>query len=60
MVAHTLNPVPFIVKDYSELNQFVLTGVQQPGLSNVAASLCVLLGYEPPAGYDPALVKLAS
>ncbi len=59
MVAHTLNPVPFIVKDYSGANSFVLAGVKSPGLSNVAATICTLLGLAPPEEYDPSLVKLA-
>jgi len=58
MVAHTLNPVPFIVKDYSGANRFELAGVETPGLSNVAATLCVLLGLEPPKEFDAALVRL--
>jgi 2,3-bisphosphoglycerate-independent phosphoglycerate mutase len=57
-VAHTLNPVPFIVKDYSGANDWRLAQVGQPGLSNVAATICTLLGYQPPDDYDPALVKL--
>ncbi len=59
MVAHTLNPVPFIIKDYSKANSFELTGVENPGLSNVAATLCVLLGFQPPEEYDAALVRLS-
>jgi 2,3-bisphosphoglycerate-independent phosphoglycerate mutase len=58
MVAHTLNPVPFIVKDYNRKNSFVLSGVEQPGLANVAATLCVLLGYQPPEHYEPPIVVL--
>ena len=58
MVAHTLNPVPFIVKDYSAANEFELTAVDGPGLANVAATLCTLLGFEPPADYEPSLLKL--
>ncbi|MGB3210580.1 MAG: 2,3-bisphosphoglycerate-independent phosphoglycerate mutase [Desulforhopalus sp.] len=60
MVAHTLNPVPFIIKDYSGANGFALTGVDNPGLSNVAATLCTLLGFMPPEGYDPSLIKLVN
>lgn len=61
MVAHTLNPVPFVIKDYSGANSFSLANHDKPlGLSNVAATLCVLLGYEPPSGYDPSIVKLAA
>ncbi len=57
-VAHTLNPVPFIVKDYSGANRWLLADVKQPGLSNVAATICALLGLQPPADYDPPLVEL--
>jgi 2,3-bisphosphoglycerate-independent phosphoglycerate mutase len=57
-VAHTLNPVPFIVKDYSGANAITLSGVAAPGLSNVAATLLNLLGYEAPAEFDPSLVKV--
>jgi len=60
MVAHTLNPVPFIIKDYSGANSFELTEEKNPGLSNVAATLCVLLGLVPPDDYDAPLVKLVS
>lgn len=59
MVAHTLNPVPFIVKDYSGANAFELADVDGPGLSNVAATVFTLLGLTPPAEYDASLVRLA-
>lgn len=59
MVAHTLNPVPFIIKDYSGVNRFKLTAVENPGLSNIAATLCQLLGFIPPVEYDPSLITLA-
>ncbi len=58
MVAHTLNPVPFIIKDYSAANTFRLTGLEKPGLANVAATLCLVLGFEPPKEYEPPLVEL--
>ena len=57
-VAHTLNPVPFIVKDFSGANRWELSGVQGPGLSHVAATLCALLGFAAPEGYDPAILRL--
>ncbi len=60
MVAHTLSPVPFIIKDYSKTNKFELSTVDSPGLSNVAATLCILLGFVPPEAYNPSLVKLTS
>ncbi|NNK57220.1 MAG: 2,3-bisphosphoglycerate-independent phosphoglycerate mutase [Desulfofustis sp.] len=57
MVAHTLNPVPLIIKDFDGSNGFRFTEISAPGLANVAATLCVLLGLKPPADYEPALVE---
>jgi 2,3-bisphosphoglycerate-independent phosphoglycerate mutase len=59
MVAHTLNPVPFVVKDFSGANRFELAGVERPGLSHVAATLLALLGFQKPDDYDPSLLALA-
>lgn len=58
MVAHTLNAVPFIIKDYSGANTFIKSGVTEPGLANVAATIMTLHGYEPPQDYEPSLVTL--
>jgi 2,3-bisphosphoglycerate-independent phosphoglycerate mutase len=58
MVAHTKNPVPFIIKDFSGKISFSLAGVENPGLSNFAATICNLLGFEAPADYDPSLITL--
>jgi len=55
-VAHTLNPVPFIIKDYSGANAWELSSVEKGGLSNVAATLINLLGFEAPADYDESLI----
>lgn len=60
MVAHTLSPVPFIVKDFSGANSFVGSDAPEPSLANVAATICTLLGYEPPEDYRPSLVKLVA
>jgi len=57
-VAHTLNPVPFIVKDFSGTDAWELSGAKNPGLGNVAATLCGLLGFQPPEGYDEPLLRL--
>ena len=59
MVAHTKNPVPFIVKDYSRCNSFALSGVEKPGLANVAATVLNLLGYVAPADYEGSLLQLS-
>ncbi len=58
MVAHTLNPVPFVVKDYNNSNSFALAGVEAPGLANVAGTLFNLLGFQSPGDYEPSLVTL--
>lgn len=58
MVAHTLNPVPFVVKDFSGANRLSLTTIPTPGLGNVAATLLVLLGYQKPDDYDASLVAV--
>jgi 2,3-bisphosphoglycerate-independent phosphoglycerate mutase len=58
MVAHTLNPVPFVIKDFSGANALSLAGIEAPALSHVAATLLTLLGFEKPADYDPSLVRL--
>ncbi len=59
MVAHTLNPVPFIVKDFSGANTLSPAGVTAPGLSNVAATLLALLGYQKPDDYDASLLTVS-
>ena len=58
MVAHTKNPVPFIVKDYNNKNNFRLQNIEKKGLANVAATICVLLGFLPPQDYEPPLVGM--
>jgi 2,3-bisphosphoglycerate-independent phosphoglycerate mutase len=58
MVAHTLNPVPFIVKEFGGENAYELMNVENGGLSNVAATICVLLGYQPPEEYSVSLLRL--
>lgn len=58
MVAHTLNPVPFIIKDYSGANAIALRNPATAGLSNVASTLLNLLGYDKPADYDESLIAI--
>jgi 2,3-bisphosphoglycerate-independent phosphoglycerate mutase len=57
-MAHTLNPVPFIIKDYSGANKIEMKPVAHPGLSNIAATLINLLGFEAPAEYDESLITI--
>ena len=55
--SHTLNPVPFIVYDPQSEGEYRMRGIEDPGLSNIAATLIELLGYEPPVDYDPSLIE---
>jgi len=59
MVAHTRNPVPLIIHDFNGNNDFQLAHLAQPGLSNVAATICTLLGLETPYDYDSSLIVLS-
>jgi 2,3-bisphosphoglycerate-independent phosphoglycerate mutase len=56
--AHTLNPVPFVIIDPNYKGEYTMAQVPGAGLSNVAATLCNLLGYEKPADYEPSLIKI--
>lgn len=55
--AHTLNPVPFVIYDPGSKGEYTISGLESPGLSNIAATLLLLMGYEPPDGYDPPLIR---
>jgi len=56
--AHTLNPVPFIVYDPGYAGEYNLrTDLEQAGLSNIAATVFHLLGWEPPEDYDQSLIE---
>ena len=56
--SHTLNPVPFIIYDPAFDGEYELSGVESPGLANIAATALTLLGINPPEIYEPSLVKL--
>ena len=56
--AHSLNPVPAIVYDPAGVSGARLSGVQDAGIANLAATCITLLGYEPPADYAPAVVTV--
>jgi 2,3-bisphosphoglycerate-independent phosphoglycerate mutase len=58
--SHTLNPVPFILVPATAQPGYRLRqDLQAPGLSNLAATVLNLLGYEAPADYDPSLIEPA-
>ena len=55
--AHTLNPVPFVIIDSSYNGEYNMSKIEHPGLANVAATVCNLLGFEAPEGYEPSLIE---
>jgi 2,3-bisphosphoglycerate-independent phosphoglycerate mutase len=56
--AHTLNPVPFIIYDPHYKGEYEMAQVNNAGLSNIAATLLNLLGYEKPNEYDASLITV--
>jgi len=55
--AHSLNPVPFIIDDSLYRGEYRMADIKEKGLSNIAATLLNLLGYEKPEDYDPSLIE---
>ncbi len=55
--AHTLNPVPFAIIDSGYKGEYEMATFQKRGLTNVAATLLNLLGFEAPKDYDPSLIE---
>ena len=56
--AHSLNPVPAIVYDPSGVSNARLSGVEDAGVANLAATCITLLGYVPPSDYTPSLIEV--
>ncbi len=54
--SHTLSPVAFAIHDSGYQGEYHMSPVAGAGLSNVAATIFNLLGYEAPADYNPSLV----
>jgi len=55
--AHSLNPVPVHVYDPSGRLGLRLSEHKNLGISSLAATCLVCLGYEPPEGYTPSVVE---
>ncbi|KAF4700155.1 hypothetical protein FOZ62_024181, partial [Perkinsus olseni] len=62
--SHTLNAIPFIIVDPNCNGKYVVDPTEDPsivepvaGITNVAATLCNLLGYEQPSLYRKSLLK---
>ena len=58
--SHTLNPVPCIIYDNTDAkNAYTVKADQgQFGLSNVAATMVNLMGYEAPAMWDESIIEI--
>jgi 2,3-bisphosphoglycerate-independent phosphoglycerate mutase len=56
--SHTLNPVPCYIWDASGEASLKLASIGDAGISSLAATSMMLLGFEPPADYDPSLVEI--
>jgi len=56
--AHSLNPVPFVIYDPLYRREYRMANIREKGLSNIAATLLNLLGYEKPDDYDPSLIEM--
>jgi 2,3-bisphosphoglycerate-independent phosphoglycerate mutase len=54
--SHTLNKVPFVIVDPGYKGEYRVAGLEHAGLSNVAATICNLLGYHKPDDYDPSMI----
>jgi 2,3-bisphosphoglycerate-independent phosphoglycerate mutase len=55
--AHSLNPVPCAIVDAGYKGEYKMANLSQRGLSNIAATLLNLLGFEKPEDYDPSLIE---
>lgn len=57
--AHSLNPVPFAIVDAGYQGEYHMANLEQKGLSNVAATVLNLLGFEKPENFDPSLISFS-
>ncbi len=55
--SHSLNPVPFVILDSVDDGCYHLDPQVEGGLSNVAATVFNLLGYQAPEDYSPSLIR---
>ena len=57
--SHTLSPVPFVIFDPKFAGEYELTPPGDAGLSHVASTVFMLLGFEPPDDYQTSLISRA-
>jgi 2,3-bisphosphoglycerate-independent phosphoglycerate mutase len=58
MTSHTTNPVPFIIHGPDTAAYALNTGLHEPGLANIAATILLLLGFEKPEAYLDPLITI--
>jgi 2,3-bisphosphoglycerate-independent phosphoglycerate mutase len=58
--AHSLSCVPFAICDSGYQGEYEMARLDKAGLSNVAATLLNLLGYEKVDSYNPSLIQFKS
>lgn len=58
--AHSLNPVPVFIYDPEGTAQLTLSAKTGLGISSLAATCLSLLGFIPPADYDPSVVAVGA
>ncbi len=56
--SHSLNPVPLFVYDPAGTAPLALSGKGGLGISSLAATCLTLLGFVPPADYDPSAIDV--
>lgn len=56
--SHTLNPVPCIIYDNYSADRYTLKTDGSYGLSNVAATMVNLMGYEAPTMWDASMIAI--
>jgi 2,3-bisphosphoglycerate-independent phosphoglycerate mutase len=57
--AHTLNPVPFILYDNASSGKLSLKNIPNAGLSNIAATIANLQGFEKHESWDESLIAIS-
>jgi 2,3-bisphosphoglycerate-independent phosphoglycerate mutase len=58
MTSHTTNPVPFIIHGPDTAVYEIASGLNEPGLANIAATILALLGFEKPEEYCDPLITI--
>jgi 2,3-bisphosphoglycerate-independent phosphoglycerate mutase len=55
--SHTVNPVPFMIHDAARNGRYQVEAHSPAGIANVTATCYELLGFVPPEGLEPSLLR---